>query len=456
MNRREFLGCSGLGVLAFCGHARVAEMRPNILVLMADDLGYSDLSCFGSKEIKTPVLDQLAAEGMRFTDFHAAAPNCSPSRTAMLTGRFPARASIYSYVPPESVMHLRRSEMTSAALLKGAGYATAHVGKWHLRSGLAEGKTPTPGDHGFDYWFATENNALPSHKDPVNFVRNGKPVGAMEGYSAGLVAEEAIGWLKTERKAEQPFFLNVWFHEPHRKVAAPKALRDRHKGQKDPAYLACVENMDAAIGRILAQLDALGLAENTLVLFTSDNGSYREGSNGAFRGAKSHVYEGGHRAPTIVRWPGRVAAGSTCDTVASGVDVLPTLCSAAGIDGPQDRVIDGVDLTPLFRGEDIQRKKPLFWFFYRTDPACALRDGDWSLIGYLNENPPEGHAFQESHMRYVERATLERFELFNLKDDPTQSKDVSCEHPTRFESLKAKMVALHAEVVQEGYDWYPK
>ena len=452
MDRRQFLKANTAALLGVAAARQV--QRPNIVVLMADDLGYADLSCFGSAHIRTPVLDRLAQEGLKLTDFYAAAPNCSPSRAAMLTGRFPARVGLYSYIDPDSPMHLPAEEVTSATVLRRNGYQTAHVGKWHLCSDLQTDRYPGPGAHGFTHWLATENNAEPSHHNPVNFVLEGEALGEIEGYACQIVADEAIRWLQQERDPDQPFFLNLWFHEPHVEVAAPPELLARHQGHEEAAYFACVENMDHAIGRVLATLDRLGLRDNTFVLFTSDNGSYRAASNGKFRARKSFVWEGGIRAPTLLRWPGRIRPGSVSDVPGSGVDVLPTLCAVAGAELPAGRKLDGVSLVPLFRGAPVQRAAPLFWFFYRTDPACALREGKWSLVGYLDEPVPPGHSFRPSHMQYLRRARPNRFELFDLDEDPEQTQDVSAAYPDRFEALQRQMAALHAEVIRDGPVWF--
>ncbi|MHC4368831.1 MAG: sulfatase-like hydrolase/transferase, partial [Planctomycetota bacterium] len=185
--------------------------RPNILVLLADDLGYSDLSCYGSRSTKTRNLDKLAESGMRFTDFYAPAPNCSPSRAGLLTGRSPSRTGMYNYIPPDGPLHLPEPEVTIAELLRDAGYNTAHIGKWHLCHDMLSEDLPQPSDHGFDYSLGTENNASPSHKNPANFVRNGKAVGKMEGYSCQIVADEVIGFLDNREDSGKPFFICAWF-----------------------------------------------------------------------------------------------------------------------------------------------------------------------------------------------------------------------------------------------------
>lgn len=436
-------------------NSALAAERPNILILLADDLGWADLGCFDAPNAKTPNLDQLATEGMRLTDFHAAAPNCSPSRAGMLTGRVPARTGIYNYIPPTGPLYLPESETTIAELLRNAGYETAHVGKWHLCHDLLSDELPNPADHGFDHWMSTENNASPSHANPNNFVLNGKAIGPIEGYSCQIVADEAIRWMDEDRDAERPFFLCAWFHETHTPIASPKELIARYPNAKpaDAKYYANVENMDAAVGRLLKALDERGLREDTFVLFSSDNGGLRAESNGPLRGKKSFVWEGGIREPGIIRWPGHVEPGVTRDEPAGFVDLLPTLCEITGVEPPNDRTLDGVSLTPLFDGERLRRKQPLFWFFYRVEPAVALRDGDWSLVGYLEEGLPASHSLSEAQQAFLKRAKIQRFELYNLAEDLEQQHDVSADHPERFEAMKEAMVRLHADVVAEGPTW---
>ncbi|MHC4610392.1 MAG: sulfatase-like hydrolase/transferase, partial [Planctomycetota bacterium] len=206
-SRRDILKSLGLGFMALsapgCGIAlrRPAtgkeKRRPNIVIALCDDLGYGDLGCFGHPHVRTPNLDTLAAEGMRLTDCYAAAPVCSPARAGMLTGRTPYRCGVYDWIPSNSPMHLREKEVTVATLLRDSGYATCHAGKWHCNGKFDSSEQPQPDDHGFEHWFATQNNAHPTHKDPDNFVRNGKPVGGLEGHSSELIAQEAIDWLST-------------------------------------------------------------------------------------------------------------------------------------------------------------------------------------------------------------------------------------------------------------------
>ena len=424
----------GFGVSSF------GAERPNVVVLLADDLGYGDVACFGSKTIHTPHLDKLASQGLRLTACYAGLPVCSPSRAALLTGRVPARLGINDWIPPRTPTHLKKEERTIAALLKGTGYATCFAGKWHCSSTL-DGSQPTPGDHGFDHWFATQNNAGPSHKNPANFIRNGEKVGPIEGFSAGIVAEEAIGWLK-KRKPDQPFFLCVWFHEPHEPIASDEKFLALYPDEQEPTraqHRANVTQMDAGVGRLLQFLDEAKLADNTLVIFTSDNGPeglnrYKgaersHGSAGVLRASKLHLYEGGIRVPGIVRWPGVVRAGRVSDAPVGNVDFLPTLCDLARVVVPSDRVLDGVNVLPLLRGEDFTRTKPLYWEYPRAlgGMKFALRDGDWKLLA---------------------DEKLEKFELYNLRDDLGEKTDRSSRETQRLATLREKLIQLHAGINQ--------
>ncbi|MDA0195653.1 MAG: sulfatase-like hydrolase/transferase [Bacteroidetes bacterium] len=283
-----------MAVFSFCCQ-NIKEANPNIIIFLADDMGYKDLGCYGGEAI-TPNLDAMAAEGIKFTNCYAGAPNCSPSRASLLTGRMPVRAGMYSYRPPGNVMHLRDEEMTIAEVLKTAGYQTAHFGKWHLGC-LPRDKQlshPQPDQQGFDYSLGIENNSQPSHRNPDTFVKNGVEIGVQEGYSSHLLADEIESWLDKEYESQKPFFMYVPFHEPHAKVAAPSELVAHYKDndQKTAEYFACIENMDSAVGRILSTLKTRGLKENTMIFFASDNGSYRIGSNDPLRGMKSEVYDG--------------------------------------------------------------------------------------------------------------------------------------------------------------------
>ena len=249
------------------------QSRPNIIVILCDDLGYGDLEAYGHPHIRTPNLNRMAAEGIRYTDFYSAAPVCSPSRVGLLTGRSPNRAGVYDWIPPakeakadaREQVHLRPDEITIPKLLKQAGYATAMAGKWHCNSRFNSAAQPQPGDAGFDHWMATQNNAAPSHSNPKNFVRNGTALGEMEGFSCQLVADEGITWMMKHRyhHPDQPFFLYLAFHEPHEPVASPGAIVEEYldvaKTQKEATYFANVENVDIAVGKVMQALRDLSI-----------------------------------------------------------------------------------------------------------------------------------------------------------------------------------------------------
>lgn len=440
--------------------------RPNFLVILCDDLGYGDLSCYGHPAIKTPHLDQLASEGIRFTDCYSASPVCSPSRAGLLTGRTPSRVGVYDWIPSGHPMHLKSSELTIATLLKRAGYATCHVGKWHLNGQFNKPSQPQPDDHGFDHWMSTQNNAAPSHANPTNFVRNGQAIGKQEGYSCQVVAAEAIHWLREIRDPAKPFFQFVCFHEPHEPIASPPELVDEYPDAKKKGaalYYANVANMDRAVGKLLQALDDLKLADDTLVVFTSDNGpetldrypnAWRShGSPGPLRGMKLHLYEGGIRVPGIVRWPGTVKAGQTLAEPVCSVDLLPTFCDLAGGQLPQDRQLDGQSITPLLRGETFERQIPLYWHYFRalTAPKAALRVGDFMVLGHGDATSPRGAGEREQY-EAIPRTELVDFELYDLKADLNQATDLAGEDE-RTKALSAKLKQRYRQVQAEGPQW---
>lgn len=427
-------------------------VAPNIILLLADDLGYSDLGCYGGLAA-TPNLDRLAREGVRFTDFYAAAPNCSPSRAGLLTGRAPTRVGVYNYIPAGHPMHLREEEVTLAELLKEKAYRTAQFGKWHLSSLPPYEKLgqPQPHDQGFDYSLGTTNNAQPSHLNPVNFVRNGEEVGEMKGYSCDIVVNETIHWLEEQSDSAQPFFCYLAFHEPHKKVASPPQRIAHYPDQppKVAEYLANVENMDAAIGRLLDYLATAELEEETLILFSSDNGSYRNGSNAPLLGGKSFVYEGGIRVPGIIRWKGQISPGQTIAQPVGLVDVMPTISELAAQAHPKPESLDGVSWVPLLQGQDFQREKPLSWFFYRTTPEMAMRFGDYVMLGRTRDTTLHTHPMSAPDMDHIKNIRLKDFEVYKLSEDigqenniPWQSLDLG---PQFQQQLLERFASLQAE-----------
>ncbi len=425
---------------------------PNIVILLADDLGSTDLGIYGGKA-RTPHLDQLAKNGLRFTDFYAPAPNCSPSRAGLMTGRTPSRSGMYNYRPAGHVFHLPASETTIAELLQKQGYQTAHIGKWHLGC-LPQNPAldhPQPEDHGFDYSFGTENNAEPSHLNPVNFVRNGKEIGETDGYACQLLADETADWFKQYRDPDKPFFLYVAFHEPHAVIASPPELMENYSGS-DAKYLANVENMDLAVGRIIELLKKQADWENTLVVFASDNGPYRAASRGNMRGLKADVYEGGIRSPGIIHWPKKIKSGGVETTPASLLDILPSICAINQLKLP-DTKIDGVSLLPLLEGEAIERSTPLFWYYYRTVPEVAMRIGDYVLLGNSLDTVPRTHPTSDIDMDFIKNIRLKEFELYQVERDSAQQYNLAGEEPERVAEMRPIMEKMLREVVAEGPVW---
>jgi arylsulfatase A len=455
-------------VVAFClsfasNVAWAQSSRPNVVLVLADDLGYGDLGCFGSKDVKTPNLDKFAGEGIKFTSCYAGHPNCSPSRTALMTGRTPTRVGIRSWIPQDSPVHVRRSEITIATLLKKAGYSTCHVGKWHMNGEFNQPTQPQPGDHGFDHWFSTQNNALPNHRNPDNFVRNGTPVGKQNGYSGHLVVDEAVRWLSQGRDKAKPFFLYVCFHEPHEPIVSDDKYA-RLYPSNNPSYTAHHANitqMDDAFGRLMQALDQQGLRENTLVLFTSDNGpaitaQHPHGSAGPLRDKKGSVYEGGIRVPGLLRWPGKAKAGSVSDEPISGVDFLPTVCAITGVEPPRDRALDGASFLPVLSGGTVTRTTPLYWHFNRAagDPRVAMRIGDWKILATLDRNPaPPPNDVTEAEERKFKEAQLDKFSLYNLRRDIGETRDLAAEQPEKLAEMKSQLEKKYLEVRAESPTW---
>jgi arylsulfatase A len=431
----------GLGFLFLGGGSALAAEKPNIVILLCDDLGYGDLSCFAHPEIRTPHLDKFAAEGIKLTHCYAPAPVCSPSRAGLLTGRVPNRLGIRDWIPANSGIFLRPGEVTIAQLLKGAGYRTCHAGKWHLNS-KTDGSERTPGDAGFDHWLYTQNNAAPSHLNPTNFVRNGKRVGKLEGPSSHLVVAEALEFLATNK--DRPFFLNLWFHESHEPVAAAEEFRKLYSQVDNPDrrhYYGDVSQMDGAVGKLLKYLDDHKLRDNTFVFFSSDNGPetlkrYRGaersyGSPGPLRGMKLHLTEAGYRVPGIVRWPGHTRAGTVCTEPICHVDLLPTVCAIVGAKVPE-RKLDGADFTPIFEGKAQKRPHPLYWQYDNAISrpwVVSLREGPWKLLA---------------------NAELDQFELYNLVEDAGEKKNLADRHPQRVKRMATTMKRLHEEIQAEG------
>lgn len=421
----------------------VSTTKPNVLFILIDDLGYGDLACYGHLIAATPNIDRLAKEGIKFTNFYSPSPLCSPSRASMLTGRTPYRLGIQSWIPEGDNVYLRQHEVTMANLLKQNGYQCFMSGKWHLNGGLNEVRHSQPSDAGFDQWMALHAYAIPNHKNPVNFYEDGKPLEMVEGYSGQIVVDKALVYLDN-RDTSKPFFLYLAMNEVHGQIASPDNYLNKYKkymkGEVDLVnlkdngpgeYYANITYMDAQIGRVLDYLDKQGIDENTLVIFASDNGpvtsQWRKfyevnlyGNTGGLRGRKADLFDGGIHVPAIIRYPSQITPNTISEEPMHGYDLFPTLFSMLNITIPQDRIIDGMDISPLFSGQALQRDKPLFWAFETRpddDPEgyyYAARNGDWKIITDYN---------------------LEKVKLYHLKSDPYEVREVSKENLEIVENL---------------------
>jgi arylsulfatase A-like enzyme len=439
MNTPRFL----LALLALClsvpAFAADPARPPNVVLIFCDDLGYADVGPFGAKEIATPTLDRMAKEGVRLTDFHTCSPVCTPSRAALLTGTYAARIGLANHVLfPKARIGLSPGEVTIAKLLKGRGYATACVGKWHVGDAAEFG----PLAHGFDSYFG-----LPYSNDMR--VRRGEAVGPPLVRGTEVVEHPADQSTLTERYTDEavrfitankgrPFFLYLPHTFPHIPLHASARFKGKSKGG---LYGDCVEAIDWSTGRILDTIKTLGLDDDTLVIFTSDNGPWLEqkkngGSALPLRAGKGTVYEGGHRVPFIVRWPGRIPAGKACDAFATTMDLYPTLARLAGATVPGDRVIDGREIWPLLSAADGARS-PHDVFFHHTanGPLGAVRAGSWKLILPRQEKPNKDAA-----------AVAKPAELYDLANDLSETTNVAAAHADVVDRLTRLADAHRADI----------
>ncbi|MHC4562592.1 MAG: sulfatase family protein [Planctomycetota bacterium] len=411
---------------------RDQQDRPNIILINCDDLGYGDIGCYGSPVNKTPVLDQLAAEGVRFTDFYMAAPVCTPSRAAMMTGCYPQRVSLdrvdngdWVLFPGQS-MGLNPDEITIATLLREQGYATKLVGKWHL--GDQEPFLPTK--HGFDSYygipFSNDMGLMTwfedfNHFPPLPLMRDEEVVQEQPDQAAltERYVEESVRFIR--ENSEKPFFLYLAHMYVHVPIYAPQQFLD---AAENGPYGAAVECVDWAAGVLMYELKRLGLDENTIVIFTSDNGSEagdKGGSNDPLRGTKGTTWEGGQRLPCIVRWPGVVPAGVECGEMSTSMDFLPTLAAIAGSSAPDDRTIDGHDVRELWFSPAEAKAPCETFFYYLCDRLEAVRHGKWKLH-------------------------VERNELYDLQADVGETTNVIGQHPDVVKKLSALADACRTDL----------
>jgi arylsulfatase A-like enzyme len=401
--------------------------KPNIVFILADDLGINDLHCYGRQDHHTPNLDRLAAQGMRFTSAYCAQPICSPSRAAILTGKAPARLHLTTYLPgrpdcvsqkvlhPEIELQVPLSEKMLANYFKDAGYVSAAIGKWHVGG---EGFGPL--EHGFDFYHTGQANTTPSATE-----------GGKGEYDLTRAAERFI-----ETNRNRPFLLYLAHNSPHIPYAAQKYRVQNNSGAFEPVYAGVIETLDDTVGRLLAKLDSLDLADKTIVIFTSDNGGLHvpEGPhrrityNSPYRAGKGFVYEGGLRIPLIVRWPGHVPAGRVVDAPVINTDWLPTLLDLAGLPVPAG--LDGTSLASFLTGRGPSPQRSLFWHFPHytnqgSRPSGAMRDGDWMLVEYYDE---------------------EKAELYNLSSDQSESRDLAMGNAERVAQMRAALAAWRKSV----------
>ncbi len=444
---------------------------PNVLFILCDDLGWRDLGCSGSSFYETPHLDALARAGMQFSDAYASCPVCSPSRASILTGQYPARVGITNFIPGNACgklmgvpyfEQLPTHHVTVAQVLKEAGYQTFHVGKWHVgRRHLAE-------EFGFDVNVAGNGWGLPQH-GYFSPYKNPKLAEGPDGeYMTDRLTDEAIRLIENADRG-RPFFMHLCHYAPHTPIQAPEPLVEKYRRkakrlgldqidplvqgesltclhkhkqhvvrrmiQSDPTYAAMIESIDTNVGRLLQTLARLSIEEETIVVFTSDNGglSTQEGSptcNLPLAEGKGWMQDGGVRVPLIFRWPGRVAAGSTSATPVTGTDFFPTFLEAAGLPPRPDLHVDGVSLMPALTGTGEVGREAIFWHYphYSNQggrPACAVRSGAYKLIEYFEDG---------------------RLELYDLPTDPAETRDLSQNLPDVTSRLHALLVAWRDEV----------
>ena len=411
------------------GHCADSGRVPNFVLILADDLGYGDTGTYGGW-IDTPNLDRMAAEGLKFTDFHASGNVCSPTRAGLITGRYQQRAGLPRVLnaDPRKPVHrsgLQTSEVTFAELLKQAGYTTALLGKWHL----GYTKNFNPVHHGFDLFrgYVSGNIDYISHYDRMGAYDwwDGLELIEEEGYSTHLITEHAVRFI--EENQQRPFCVYVAHEAVHGPYQGPddqpQRGPDKAKAEKPDvkdAYRTMMKEMDKGVGELLDVVRRLGLAERTLVFFFSDNGANQKGSNGPLRGFKGSNWEGGHREPAIAWWPGKIRPGTTTDQLAISLDIMPTMLELAGAALPEGHKLDGVSLAPvLFKGESLGPRQ-LFW------NGKAMRDGPWKLI--------------------VDGRGAKGVGLYNLDEDVGEQNNLADKHPERVEAMLEAMEAWQEDV----------
>ena len=446
-SRREFLKNTASGVAAFIfgsaalKAATARSAKPNIVVIFADDMGYGDVGVFGHPIIRTPNLDQMAREGVKFTNFYAQVV-CGPSRAALMTGCYPIRVAEPGNKKNQHTI-LHPNEVTIAELLKTQGYATALIGKWHLAGGRSNAYNPQlmPNAQGFDYFFGTPlHNGVTRTVGPESFktqlMRNGEILDDFLSQSSMDMltqnyTQEAVQFIRMNK--DRPFFLYLAHNMPHIPLGVSEKFRGR---SKRGTYGDVIEELDWSAGQLIDTLRELGLDENTLVVLTSDNGPWIEGYIGDYagcadplRGSKMMTWDGGCREPCIMRWPGKIPAGNVCDEIATTMDLLPTIAELAGAEVPNDRIIDGKNIWPLMTGRTGAKSPHEAFYYYVYTHLQAVRSGRWKLVLPRPAKPP----WTGWSARMID--AVPRTQLYDLDADIEERHDVADQHPDVGERL---------------------
>ncbi|MFZ1863835.1 MAG: sulfatase [Polyangiales bacterium] len=447
--------------------------RPNIVLIVADDLGYGDTGSYGGRAIRTPHIDALADAGIRFTDFHASDSVCTPSRAGLLTGRYPKRMGLDVPLMPEEMSWsrsltvtfgylagklglidlategkatgLHQDEITLAEALRVAGYATGMVGKWHLGD-FASNPAHNPLEHGFDFYFgvpySNDMHPFPLYRGREQLLANVDD----QSILTRRYTEEALRFI--ESSGGRPFFLYFAHTFPHRPLFASKRFRNRSEGG---TFGDTVEEVDWSVGQLMSALEHGGMADNTLVVFTSDNGPWYQGSAGHFRGRKGQSYEGGHRVPFVARWPGRIAAGTVSDEPAMNIDVFPTCLEFAGLSLPKDRVIDGKSMVELLTVSESRSPHELFYFYHQGELE-GVRTHKWKYFRSINH-----YVWPLPLNKKIggisEHTTGPLPLLFNLDTDPGESYDLKRKYPDVAATLSEQMTQWEAELAADPKGW---
>jgi arylsulfatase A-like enzyme len=464
MNRREFVTSVGLGAAGamlwrFSGLVRAGardKNRPNVVFILADDLGWGQVRCYGNGFYETPNIDRLAAEGVRFTDAYAACPVCSPTRASIMTGKYPARLHITDFVAggdfpherlrqPDWQKYLPLEEFTIAELFKKQGYVTASFGKWHLSTAKLppESAPYDPDKQGFDETFICEKPS--SKQDPES-----------DAHHVEEITQRSLAFL--DKRKDGPFFLLMAHCSIHAPIMSKARLIEKHKGkpgadrpENNPVIAAMMEELDGSVGRVLRKLDELKLADNTIVVFFSDNGGLEaDAKQTLLRSGKANLYEGGIRVPLILRWPGVVTPGNTCNEPVISTDFFPTFRDVLQVKDAGKGPIDGVSLLPLLTRTGSLNRPAIYWHYPHyhgssIGPGGAVRAGDYKLIEWFDESI---------------HADRHRLELYNLKDDRGERNDLAARMPAKAEQMR-RMLELWrydvgAQVMSPNPDYNPK